>query len=260
MNTVTARADPELFERWRNQIARQRRRRADQGARPLAAIGYRVYGAARDGLVDLRRLLFITLYDSLQADGRLSTRVAGYGSSVIPWGVRIGGAENCKFDKDLSRPPSWSAKGHRIDLRHVEILAAALDLDRSIERHLQFSHQPWLRQPRWPTLWAAFDQHAAVRLQGAGPEFDATAQQAEGRPGRLLQAHGRQINGLRAYPLAFVSHAWQEIRAIYADVKTLPKRQIIVLDDSARDLCGFSEAIEFDLVRSRFSMALTPHA
>jgi hypothetical protein len=252
---VSARASPALLQRWRQQVARQQRRHASQGPRPLAAIGYQVHGPVTDGLVDLRRVVYLSLFDELRGDGRLATRVAGFTSAIVPWGIKIGGPEQSRFEKDLGWPPAYEAKGRRFDLAHSELLTTALDLDRSLERHERFPHLPRLRQPRWPTLWATFESRAAFALHGDGPEFEALARQGNDRKEDLLKANHRVIGGLMAFPLAFVSHAWRQFTAVYADLKSVPKRQVIALDHPAKSLCGFSGAIEFDLFHTRFSAA-----
>jgi hypothetical protein len=254
---VSTRASPELFHRWRQQIARDLRRRATQGPRPLAAISYLVRGPIVEGLVDLRRLVFVTLHDKHLADGWLTTRVASFASLVIPWGVKIGGPEQSRFEKDLSRSPAFGAKGRRFDLAHPEALTLAFDLDRCLERHLRFPQMPRLRQPRWPALWAAFEPCAATDLCGAGPEFEALGPYHGHGQQVLFRASGRPIGGLVAFPLAYVSHAWQQFGAIYANLKSLPKRQVIALDHPAKNLCGFTGAIEFDLLNSRFAAVTT---
>lgn len=257
---VSTRASPELLQRWRQQISCRQRRRVANGPRPLAAIGYRAFGPVCEGLVYLRRLLFVALYDEVHLNGCLVTRVAAYLASAVPWGVRIGGAEQCRVDKDLARPPTSGGKGRRFDLAREGLISLALDLDRSVEQHLKFPHQPRLRQPRWPELWAAFEPHTAAQLHGAGPEFESLVRQTGNQSSDVLQSEGRPIAGLRAFPLAHVSHAWQQITGIYADLTTLPKRQVIALDHPLKDLCGYSASIEYDLVHSRFTFASTASA
>jgi hypothetical protein len=127
---VSPRVDQELIQRWRQQIARQQRRRAARGPRSLAAVAHLVHGPVRDGLVDLCQMVFVTLFDEVQTAGRLATGVAGFTSAVVPWGVRIGGPEQSRFEKDLGWPPAYEAKGRRFDLAHSELLTTALDLDR----------------------------------------------------------------------------------------------------------------------------------
>jgi hypothetical protein len=254
---VSPRADPELIQRWRQQIAGQRRRRAAGGPRALAAVGYLVHGPVHNGLVDIRRIVFVTLHDEVDAAGRLATRVGGFRAAAVPWGVKIGGPEHTRFEKDLGRPPAFRAKGRRFDLAHPDVLAIAMDLDRLVERHLRFPHFPRRRQPRWPTLWAAFSPHVAVGLCGQGPEFEALTGPGGRGNADLLMANRRRIGGLVAFPLVYVSHAWQQCLAIHADVRSLPKRQVITLEQKAKNLCGYSGAIEFDLLHSRFAAAPT---
>ncbi len=256
-NLDCTRAGPkELTGRWRQQVARQHRRRVVQGPRPLAGIGYLVHGPVIDGLIDLRQLVFVTLFDEHPAAGRTTTRFAGFASSAIPWGIKIGGPEQCRFEKDLARAPGFGVKGRRFDLSHPDLLKLALDLDRYVERHLRFPHMPRLRQPRWPALWATIDAPAMSNISGEGPEFEAFVRQTGNGHVDLLRASTRSIRGRTAFPLSFVSHTWRQFSTVYADLKSLPKRQVVTLDhDPANNLCGFSGAIEFDLFHTRFAAA-----
>ena len=73
-----------------------------------------------------------------------------------------------------------------------------------------------------------------------------------------MAAQRRVVDDLVAFPLEFVSHAWQQFAGVFADLTTLPKRQVIALDHPARNLCGYARAIEYDLCHSRFSPASAP--
>jgi hypothetical protein len=256
-SVVSSRAGPELVRRWREQIARQQRRRVAQGPRGLAALGYLVRGPQPSGLVDLRRVVFVALCDRSQADGHLATRVVGFSAACAPWGVKIGGPEQSRFEKDLLRAPAIGGKARRFDLAHPDVLTLALDLDRLVERHVRFPGMPRHRQPRWPALWAAFTRRVSSNLTGAGPEFESTVRHAGAVAHDVFWDSRRTIQGLVAFPLPFVSHAWQQFTTIFADLKTLPKRQVIRLEHQAKNLAGFAGAIEFDLVHTRFSVAST---
>ncbi len=250
---ISTRAGPEIAQRWREQIARHQRQRAAQGPRPLAAIGYQVQGKIVDGLTDVRRLLFVSLRDEREANGRLVTLVAGYKATAVPWGIQVGGPQQNPFAKDLRKAPAQGAHGRRFDLAHPDVLALALNLDQLLERHRQFPRMPRRRQPRWPMFWAAFSPRVACTLQGTGPEFEHCAGGLENGSADLFETNCRMIGGLVAFPLPFVSHAWQRFAAIYADLKTLPKRQVIELDRQSKNLRGFSQAVEFDLLHTRFA-------
>jgi hypothetical protein len=197
-------------------------------------------------------MVLVALHDEMDAAGRLAIRVAGFSVTAVPWGIKIGGPEQSRFEKDLGRPPALRAKGRRFDLAQPDVLAMALDLDRLVERHLRFLHLPRRRQPRWPALWAAFAPPVAVALHGEGPEFEALASGCGNGDDDLLKANRRLIGGLVAFPLPFVNHAWQQCAAVYADLRSLPKRHVISLDHQAKNLSGYSQAIEFDLLHTRF--------
>jgi hypothetical protein len=202
-------------------------------------------------------MVVVTLYDDVGASGHLATRVIGFSAAAVPWGIQIGGAEHSRFEKDLAKPPAFRGKGRRFDLAHPDVLTMALDLDCLVERHLRFPYLPRQCQPRWPEFWAAFSPQVAATLSGAGPEFEIIARSSEKANAELLKANSRMIGALVAFPLAFVSHAWRHFKAIFANFRSVPKRQVITLDHQAKNLCGYAGAIEFDLVHSRFATAST---
>jgi len=252
MNTITEiRASPGLPARWRGQVARQRRCREAAGPRHLAGIGYLVNGPIYDHLVDVRRLVIVVVHDQLR-NGRLATRVAGYTAASLPWGLKIGGRESNRFEKDLLRAPVQGGCGQRLNLDQPELLALALQLDRQLTRHAKHPHMPGRWKPRWPQFWATFEPETALGLQGDGPEFEALLRR---HPRSDLRSQERAVLRMPAFPLEFASHAWQRCVMVMADLGTMPKRQVIGAQPLARSLCGFSGAIEYDLVHSRFSSA-----
>ena len=248
----SAREGPELQQRWRQQVASQLRRRVVNGPRPLAAITYLVRGRVEDGLVDVRHLSFIALHDKMQEDGSSIIRCAGYSAATVPWGVKIGGADDCKFEKNLAISPGSAARGARFDVLRGELLSLALSLDQVLERHSRYPHLPRRQQLRWPKLWAAFATDVAGRIELAGPEFESAHL---GNECAAIPPLAGTAAGLALFPLAYVSHAWRQILAIFADLTTIPKRQVISLEPNARNLRGYEGAIEFDLVGSRFPLA-----
>ena len=244
--SLSGRDSPELKQRWRQQLASQQRRRLGQGPRPLAAVTHLVRGQLQDGLIDVRHLSFIVLHDQQGGD---EIRCAGYGATSVPWGLKIGGADNCKFDKDLAIAPGPKAKGRRFDSANGELLELVLNLDQLLERHGRYPHFPRRQQLQWPTLWAAFAPSVASQIQWSGPEFDSDKR----RENHFVDASlVRTAPGLALYPLPYVSHAWREILVIFADLTTIPKRQVIALEPHARNLRGHEGAVEFDLLSSRF--------
>ncbi len=175
---------------------------------------------------------------------------AGYSANSVPWGLKIGGADACKFDKDLAVAPAPCAKGRRFDSSSGELISMALSQDRLLERHSRYQHLPRRLQPRWPRLWAAFSPDVASQLEMAGPEFESEHRRIDCSTIPLL---ARTAPGLMLYPLAYVSHAWRQILTIFADLTTVPKRQVISLSSDACNLRGHEGAVEFDLVSSRFT-------
>lgn len=245
-------ASADLLRRWREQIARQQRRRAAEGPRPLAAIGYLVRGSIVGSVVDLRQLLVMSVMDQRDNDEQLTTLVTAFSCSLAPWGVRIGGVGQCRFQKDLNLAPSSLAKGRRFSLARPDALRLALDLDRSIDKTLRIPHLPRLRQLRWPTLWAAFQPPVAVELEGDGPELEQVAHRSGRSPEIVFRASNRVLRGREAFPLEFVSHAWRRMSSVFVDLDGLPRRQMIAIDSDAKNLCGHAGAIEFDLLNTRF--------
>jgi len=248
----SAREGPELQQRWRQQVASQLRRRVANGPRPLAAITYLVRGRVEDGLVDIRHLNFIALHDKMQEDGSSIIRCAGYSAASVPWGLKIGGPDDCKFDKNLAISPGPAARGARFDVLNGELLSLALNLDQVLERHSRYPHLPRRQQLRWPKLWAAFATDVASRIEFAGPELEHAHRRNECA---AIPPLAGTAAGFALFPLAYVSHAWRQILAIFADLSTIPKRQVISLEPNARNLRGYEDAVEFDLVGSCFPLA-----
>jgi hypothetical protein len=245
MSTIDiARAGPELMQRWRQQVGGQRHRRDCRGPRLYAAISYVARGPIRDGLVDLRRVAFVVVQDILRRDGSLATRFRNYAATAVPWGVKIGGAENTRFDKDLSLAPRRNATGRAFAFSDTEFLGLSLDLDRYMERHYRFPGR-FGREPRLPVIWAAFAPKVAQEVRSAGPEFEAAGCQ------RILRTVSS--SGASLIPVDHVSHEWRRFGRMMVDLRSVPKRQLVAVDHRGANLAGFMGAIAFDLRQSRFS-------
>ena len=256
MNTVlSARAAPELLERWRRQVGRQLRQRTTRDTRPLAGISYLARGRIHNGLVDVRHLVFAVVRDLESDNGSLTIRMAGFNGAPVPSGVMFGGAELSRFDKDLALAPRPAARGRRFDLANDELLLVALQLDRHLERHARYPNLPRRSQPRLPQLWAAFPANGSVEVNGDGPELLARCRATGASPAAILRQTCRQFAGLTLYPLEFVSHAWRQFQAVFADLRTIPKRQVLTVDHGAADLRGFVGAVEYDFTQTRFGTA-----
>jgi len=65
---------------------------------------------------------------------RALRRPAGYSASPIPWGVRFGGSDQCRFFKDFWLQPVPGGQGYRLDLASTEVLALGLQLERELDR------------------------------------------------------------------------------------------------------------------------------
>ena len=252
MNTPLSTAvSAELLQHWRRQIGGRRRWRRAQGPRPLGAMSYLTSRPAVNSLVDIRRLVLVVLHDQARDDDAPAIRVAGYSGASVPWGAQWGGPAQNRFAKDLSLPPSLQAQGARFDLAAKGSLALALQLDRQLERRRRYPHFP-KRRLRLPQLWAAFLPADAVSLGGVGAEFEAACRQTGLRPAELLASVGRSHQGLRLFPIEYVSHAWAKFVCVLADLRGFPKRQVFVVEHPAADLCGYDGAVEFDFFHSRF--------
>ena len=120
------------LDQWRQRLGGRCRRTQP---RPLAAMGYLVNGPVIDGLVEIENLTIVLLYDEQIRPGHCALRLAGYSGKRVPWGVRFGGPENCKFFKDLALQPVPGARGYRLDVADTEILSLGLALERELDRH-----------------------------------------------------------------------------------------------------------------------------
>jgi hypothetical protein len=52
--------------------------------------------------------------------------------------------------------------------------------------------------------------------------------------------------------LEWVSHLWENVTAVFVDLKRFPHWQVFSLQQASADLQGFQGAAEFDFVNSRF--------
>ena len=155
------------------------------------------------------------LHDEPIRFGQCALRLAGHCGSRIPWGVRFGGYAHCRFLKDLMLQPVAGGEGYRVDLADEELLTLGLHLERDLDRHLRF-HKRLRDRPSLPKLWAGFPPEIAASITGDGPELAAYAAHRR-RPKCLLERLRRDHQGLTVFPLAWVSHHWQQAVAIFAD-------------------------------------------
>lgn len=231
------------LDQWRERFGGRRRRCQP---RPLAALGYLTDGPVVDGLIEIEKLTLVLLYDDLIRPGQCALRLAGYCGHRVPWGVCFGGYGHCTFLKDLFLQPVPEGDGYRLDLTNEALLALGLSLDYELGRHVRF-RRPVRDRPSLPKFWAGFSSEISASITGGGPELQAYAARMGLESACLLERLRREHNGMVILPLPWVSHHWQAIAAIFADLRHFPKRQIFHLRQRD-DLAGFHEASEFNFL------------
>lgn len=252
---MIATVQPSLLARWRRQLGRSSRRTASP--RPMTAFGYLANGPALGGLIEIQNLVLVVLYDQLHADGKLSLNLAGFSGRRVPWGVQWGGALGNLFFKNLLLRPRPEARGRCIDTSRVQLLELALHLDRQLDCHKRYQRLVQGRQLTLPKLWAGFRKPLVPTITADGPELFAAAQRCGLRPNELLGKSWQDYEGLALAPLEWVSHDWQQITAVFADVAKFPDYQVVPLHDPETDLQGYRGASQFDFCHTRFRNAPT---
>ena len=240
---------PSPLDQWRQRFAHPRR---NLRPRRFAALSYLVNGPVLDSLVEIGKLTIVILYDEPVRAGHHTLRLAGYSARCVPWGVRFGGSEQCRFFKDLRLQPVAAARGCRTDQASGELLQLGLGLDRELDRHVRYRQRRARKQIRLPKLWAGFHVHDAAGITGDGPELAEYARRTGASPDKLMGRLRHNHSGLVLYPLAWVSHHWQQAVAVFADLERFPRRQVFSLRRLPGDLAGFQDAAEFDFFQSRF--------
>ena len=235
---------PSPLDLWRHRLGGRRHRQAQP--RPLAALGYLANGPVINDLIEVANLTVILLYDEPIRYGHCALRLAGYSGARVPWGVRFGGPENCRFLKDLRLQPVPGGRGYRLDLANTEVLALGLGLERELHRCARFCQQQVREQVCLPKLWAGFRPADAASITGDGPELEAYAARTGRSPQRLLEHLRRDHFGMVCHPLAWVSHHWQQAVAVLADLDRFPRQQVFHLRQLPDDLVGYQGAAEFD--------------
>ena len=81
----------------------------------------------------------------------------------------------------------------------------------------------------------------ALRLAGYAARIGRT-------PACLLEYLRRNHQGFILFPLAWVSHHWQQAASIFADLRQFPERQVFCIRHR-NDLTGFHDAAEYDFCR-----------
>jgi len=251
---MTLLSQPTPLDQWRRRLGDKGSRRAQP--RPFGALGYLAGGSVLEGPIEISKLVLVVLYDERGRDGRCALRLAGYGGTQVPWGVKWGGAEQCRFFKDLRLEPVPEARGARLDANRTELLRLGLQLQRDLDRHYRYRQLAARRTPMLPNLWAGFRLSDAATITGDGPEFDAECRRKRRSPKELMVAAMRTEFGLVLYLLPWVSHHWQRSLGVFADLTGYPRRQVFRLSHPADDLVGFQGAAQFDFLHSRFRSAV----
>lgn len=238
------------LDQWRQRLGGRRCFHAQP--RPMAALGYLADGPVIEGLIEIEKLTPVLLWDEPADKGRLALRLVGYSASRVPWGVRFGGPEQCRFFKDLSLQPVSQARGYRLDLASAELLLLGLALARELDCHTRYHRRKVRERIRLPKLWAGFRATDASDIVGDGPELAEYACRIDKSRNELMARLRRRHFGLILHPLAWVSHHWQQAVAIFADLARFPRRQVFSLNQLPGNLVGFQGAAEHDFFQSRF--------
>jgi hypothetical protein len=246
---MTATTELPPLDLWRKRLGGRRR---PARTRPLAALGYLTQGPVIEGLVEVDKLCIVILYDVPVRPGHCTLRLAGYSGAPVPWGVKWGGAEQCRFLKDLLLQPVPNGPGLRLSTGSTDLLRLGLQLDRELERHFRQPSLPLRQQLRLPCLWAGFRPADAACITGDGPELESYSRRSGKSAWRLMDGIRREYFGLVLYPFPWVSHHWQQAVTVFADLERFPKRQVFSMRHPRGDLVGFQDACEFDFVNSRF--------
>jgi hypothetical protein len=247
---MIATLQPSPLDHWRQRIGGSRRR--SRRPRPLAALGYLANGPAIEGLIEVEKLTLVILYDAPTGHGQHAVRLAGFSGVRVPWGVKWGGAEQCRFLKNLLLQPVPNGPGLRLNTASTDLLRLGLQMDRDLERHVRHPSLPVRQQLRLPCLWAGFKPADVSAITGDGPELEAYSSRTGKSAKRLLQGIRREYFGLSLYPFPWVSHHWQQAVAVFADLERFPRRQVFSLRHPPGDLIGFQNAAEFDFFHDRF--------
>jgi hypothetical protein len=247
---MIANPDSSALDQWRQMLDSRRRFRVQR--RPRAALGYLANGPVIQDLIEIEKLTIVLLYDEPADRERVALRLAGYAATRVPWGVRFGGPEQCRFFKDLLLQPVPQARGYRLDLASMELLQLGLGLARELDRHARYRQRHVREQIRLPKLWAGFRAADATGITGDGPELADYACHTGRQSDELMEHLRRSYFGLTLYPLAWVSHHWQQAVAIFADLERFPRRQVFSLQQLPGNLIGCQGAAEFDFLQSRF--------
>jgi len=237
---ATAQQTP--LDQWRRRFGGQQRRTGHP--RRAAALGYMAHGPVENGLIEVGKLTLTILYAYQVRPWQRALRLAGFMGKPVPWGIRWGGPDQCRFAKDLLLQPVPGGPGLRLDAADAELLPLSLklhdELVRAVRRGLVRD------RVQLPKLWAGFDPAIAPSIIGDGPELAAYAARTGRSPQDLLDRLRLDHSGLVLFPAAWTSHAWDKAVRVFADLERFPRRQVFQVEKLPDDLKGFQDAAEFD--------------
>ena len=211
------------LDRWQRQMAGRDWSQAPEDPSDRIAIGT-MAPRANPHLVDVRNLTLVLLH----YDSERSVILRGFGGVPVPWGVKWGGPELSRFEKDLKLAPAWTGCGRRINLHQQRLLQSGLELDRRLWQSLTSGDATSVSpRIRLPNLWAAFEPHTASRVFGDGPELEALCRKRRKKPAVLFEQFRRGHRGLVLLPLNWVSHHWEQFVRVFADRARFPRCQIV---------------------------------
>ena len=203
------------------------------------------HGPVENGLIEVGKLTLVILYACQVRPWQRALRLAGFSGKPVPWGVRWGGPDQCRFVKDLLLQPVPGGPGLRLDVADPELLTLALQLHGELDRAVRYGRVR--EQVQLPKLWAAFDPATAASITGDGPELAAyAAADAADRLDVCCPAAPCAPLDLGLFPLAWVSHRWGQAVTIFADLDRFPGGRFSRMERLPDDLAGFHGAAEFD--------------
>lgn len=218
---------------WRDLMVRRYRQPDAEAASRFVVMSYLSHGPIYNQLIELDRFIPVLLYEE-PSTGRIPIiRLAGYEGALTATHVHFGGAEQCRFFKNLALTPS--SAGNRARLASSNSLLTRLAL--RMECRLQAERRHWYR-PRqvglqFPQLWAAYRQADAVRV---------------GLDTCTAKAH----HNLYLFPVGQVKSVLAEAVTCYVDLSAWPALQCFALHSSPGDLAGMTEAVLYDFYGSRY--------
>jgi hypothetical protein len=242
----------DLLVRWRHQYRRQHSHTLSPHGYEVGAIGFLADGNHQPQLVEIGNLLVLVVYDAKLPNGRVASRLLGYGVTTIAHGLQWGGAANSRLLKDLTLQPRARARGMRIDLWNSNLLQLALRLERRIDQAHRFQPSIAHRRLRLPRPWAGFLPRQAAGIRGDGPEFQRLCGKFNVAPEAMLAKFRRSHEGLDLYPLEYVGDQFDAAVAVFADLEHFPRCHAFGLGAKGSGLVGYQAASAFDFLRHHF--------